>query len=119
MFQCSSRYNTLVHSPRDGRSSGVGAYVGSRSCVKRLSLLPNALDQLWFKVGTSKTMFLLGTAYRYRYICCGVAIDCLSELSFKYNIVFLLGDLNINWLNSDVTVLANFATLLFWIVTGR
>lgn len=95
----------LIHSPRGSRGGGVGAYIRSDARVKRLSHPAGILEQLWLQVRIHNYTALIGIAYKPPSMCVGRAIDSLCEslsvFAPQYDNLFLMGDLNINCLDSD------------------
>lgn len=98
----------LRHAPRPpgarSRGGGVGFYI-KRGINARLIDHPHAqsVEQMWLSLNISGYRLAIGTAYRPQWLDVDVFIDALTESISslgKYDKVLLLGDFNINILNS-------------------
>lgn len=100
----------LFRMDRVSRGGGIGVYVstGLKCRVIDVSAVPGGaslVEQLWIEVVFRNTKILVGSLYRppmvhYKQLSC--IENLLSVLSVSYNCTILMGDLNINWLVTNL-----------------
>lgn len=101
----------LRHVPRPAavrsRGGGVGFYL-KRGVYARSLEYPHSssVEQMWLGVKQNGLKLAIGTAYRPPWLCVDTFIDAMTESvsSFSaYDHIILMGDFNINLLNTDDT----------------
>lgn len=98
----------LRHSPRpkrmrNGRGGGVGFYFKNTLKPRVRSHPVSDIEQMWFTIKVKNIRLLIGTAYRPNWINPDTFFDSLTDTitSFhNYDYVVLLGDFNIDFLDS-------------------
>lgn len=89
---------------RSGRGGGVAFYV-KQGVRARLVAHPAAhIEQMWLSFTINARSFIIGTAYRPNWISVDVFLDALTESLTHFSnhdYVILLGDFNINMLESN------------------
>lgn len=98
----------FVHKARSGnrRGGGVGFYI-RKGITARVKRLPQSeLEQLWIEVQLPGAAMAIGTAYRPESVSVHATLNSLSEtvnLMGHCTYVCLLGDLNINIFNGELS----------------
>lgn len=102
----------LRHIPRPRelrlRGGGVGFYIKKGLNVRtwRHPVVPlhTQVEQMWLTVTINSKKLLIGTGYRPRWVSADLCLDAITDSvssSPKYDNLVILGDFNINYLNTD------------------
>lgn len=99
----------LRHTPRPAhvraRGGGVGFYIKHEFAARMVPInTHNSIEQIWFKLSLANFKFIIGTAYRPPWLSVRAFLDALSDTISAlrgYDFIMVLGDFNINYLNSS------------------
>ena len=91
---------------RGGRGGGVAFYYKQTLSVRFLKYPKANIEQMWLTTQNSGRRILVGTAYRPQWVSLDVFIDAITDSITSFgacDYVVLLGDFNVNLLNSQGT----------------
>lgn len=99
----------MRHIPRPSNlhkkgGGGVGFYIKNGLKVRTIKHPVSDIEQMWLTLSINSFSFLIGTAYRPRWVKVDSFFDSLTESITslnRYDYVVLMGDFNINLLNRE------------------